>query len=162
MTPVRWTLRSLAILLLIPLLTGCSLIQSGDSTYKIKDEDVLAQPREVNAGGLSYREPLEFQNGIGLRAVAVQNRLAISVLNRSNEPVVIGPKMVRIVLPDRTYAFEPERDDLRGFPILQIEPGESTVFSVQVSQLDELVDYGLVLNYPPRDILLRVFIEPAS
>jgi len=112
---------------------------------------------------LGYNEPTKFEKGIGLRAVAKERLVAISVRNRTDAPVTLGPKSFRLILPDRTYAFDEKVDDLKGFPVVDIPPGETGLFTAGVAGVHgDLANLGVVLNYPPAGVLAQVFVEKAE
>lgn len=112
---------------------------------------------------MGYNEPSRFEKGIGLRAVAKGRYLAISVRNRTESPITLGPKSFRLILPDRQYAFDEKLDDLKGFPVVDVAPGETGLFTVGVGGLhDDLSNLGVVLNYPPAGVLLQVIAEKAE
>jgi hypothetical protein len=47
--------------------------------------------------------------------------------------------------------------------VREVAPGASELFTVIVGGIDDsLVDYAVVLNYPPASLLHRAFIEPTA
>lgn len=134
--------------------------KTGESPQFAKPVDTGA-PAE-GQGVLGYNEPLHWEKGVGVRAVARGRILAISVANRTQTAIVVGPKEFRLLLPDRQYAFDPARDDLAGFPVKELKPGQADVFTLGVPGLGDLTGYALVFNYPPAEVLARVFVEPAQ
>lgn len=109
-----------------------------------------------------YNPPSQYEKGIGLRAAADVGTLLISVDNQSDQAVLIGPDMFRLITPDGLYAFERGREDLSGFRIRTLQPGEHDVFVVRLPRLSTLSEYALVMNYPPAELIQRVFIEPVG
>lgn len=161
---IRFTLRlSLPILLVIAPLFTSACRSTG------VEEPLFAQPAETGPpprgrGVSGYNEPLDWQNGVGLRAVARGQILLISVKNLTDEPLYIEPEAFRLIMPEqRLYELQADREDLSGFLPRPVEPGEGELYSVGMPQaLGDLTQYALVLNYPPRQVLLRTFIEPVA
>lgn len=155
-------------LLLIPFVFGLlslGLLACGKSEPTPAELLLSQKPQQAipgpGEGILGYNEPLVTQSEVGLRATTRGRLLAISVHNQSREPIIVGPEQFRILLPDRRqYAFTRDKNDLSGFPIKELEPGEHDVFTVAIGGLPGVEGLPLVFNYPPNDILLRVIIEP--
>ncbi len=148
-----------SLLLVLSLGTGC---RRGPT-----DKDLLAsyeqaqQPMEepIVQG---YNTPVVWSQNVGLRAVAKGGLLFLSVDNRSNQEITIGPKSFRLILPEGTFAFEEPQCDLSGFPIRKLHPTSKELFTVRVSQFEDLADYSVVMQYPPTGLMIRVFIEPTD
>lgn len=169
LAPVIWS-RLLATcamaLALAASLVGCALFGTGDDpeyVEQIEAYEEIGQPRQRIAppgeGVLGYNEPLVWHRGVGFRAVSSGDILAISISNRTSQPLVAGPEQFRLLLPTREqYRFETGRDDLSGFPVYEIGPGQSEVFTIRVPRL-EMVGLVLVFNYPPLELLERVRVE---
>ncbi len=152
-TAIPWAAFALACLLV----SACSRGQTGEdiiAAYSEADESVT----EI-AIVSGYNEPVAFEKGIGLRAVAHSQVLAISVRNNSPEAITLGPKSFRLVTPDGLYEFDPDHDDLKGFHVQDIEPGDSAIFTAGLAGKRDLVDLGVALNYPPSGVLMQVFVE---
>ncbi|MGF1572623.1 MAG: hypothetical protein ACFCU1_06080 [Sumerlaeia bacterium] len=149
----------LGLVLLSGLFAGCN--GSGN------DQVELASVVDPNQNGratavLGYNRPTEFQKGIGLRAASSGNQLVISVLNNSADQIILGPKSFRVLLPNEMVPLDEGNLDLTFFPVRTINPGENTIFSVIIPRFDSMTSYKLVMNYPPKQILLPVAIESAS
>jgi hypothetical protein len=146
------------------LLAGCLLAGACAGKPEVGeslDDLTILRPPGRNEGISGYNEPLDWQNGIGVRAVARGDILMISVKNNTAGPVLVEPAAFRLITPDSRapYEMEPGRDDLSGFPPRRLEPGQSDLFTAQLRGRDDLVDNALVFNYPPARVMLRVFVE---
>lgn len=128
-------------------------------------EGRLQKPAELGQGIFGYNEPLEdmWMNGVGLRAVAQDRAIAVSIHNRTGSPITMTPYQFRLLLPDRTlYEFKGDRNDLLWFPERPILHGGREVFVVGVPDLPQLIGLKLVYNYPPKKVLLRAEVEPVG
>lgn len=111
---------------------------------------------------LGYNQPQAAQFGVGLRAAAEGNRLTISVDNRSADPIIIGPKSFRLISQGELVPFEYGKADISMFPITTLNSGSHEFFLVTMTGVETLLGTSVVLNYPPKEILLRVPVEQAS
>lgn len=111
---------------------------------------------------LGYNEPAKFERGVGLRAAGSGRYVVISVRNSTDQPLTLGPKCFRLVLPDGLRAFEEGKDDLKGFPVVDVPPGEMAMFSAGISGMDDVANLGVVLNYPPAGVVMQAFVEPVQ
>ncbi len=153
-------IRLIQVGMILVVLLGCGRNRTGEELIAAYDKsEQSASDYSIVSG---YNEPVEFKSGIGLRAAASGSILTVSVRNRSMETMTLGPEAFRLVMPDGLYAFNPDRDDLKGFPVRDIEPGSSALFTVGVAGRRALHDLGLVLNYPPAGVLMQVLVEPAG
>ena len=145
---------------LLSVLCGCGRDKTGEKIIAAYDQsENSASDYSVVSG---YNEPTEAKNGVGLRAAAKDQILTISVRNDTLETLTLGPDAFRLVLPDGLYAFDPERDDMKGFPIRDVEPASYGLFTVGVAGRRDLAGFGVVLNYPPADVLMQVLVEPVG
>ncbi len=123
----------------------------------------VESPEASQQAILGYNRPHKFVSGVGLRAAARENQLVISVLNTSDSPIVIGPESFRILTNDRRQIpLDNGTFDLSFFPIRTIQPGEFDIFTVVIPNLKSLAGNRVVLNYPPKNVLLPVVIEDAE
>lgn len=132
----------------------------GATEELLTPDDIRGGAAEGGGAVAGYNPPHEYERQIGVRAAAQENTLLVSVHNRRDEPIIVGPDMFRIITPDGLYAFERGRDDLSGFGIRELAPGEGDVFIVRVPRHMELGGLAVVMNYPPAEVIQRVFIEP--
>jgi hypothetical protein len=111
--------------------------------------------------GFNEPFPQNYQEGIGLRAVTWDRWLAISVRNIGADAIALEPEAFRLIMPDRTlYAIGQDRHRMSLFTPTQVGPGQNTALIARLPEIDNLERLHVILNYPPRNVLLRVPIEP--
>ncbi|MDK2972481.1 MAG: hypothetical protein PWP23_2236 [Candidatus Sumerlaeota bacterium] len=155
--------------LTLPLAAGLMLALAACGANKpevgesLDDLTILKVPGR-GQGMSGYNEPLDWQKGIGVRAVARGDVLMISVKNRTKTAILVEPEAFRLITPDhaKPYGFDRERDDLSGFVPRRLEPEQSDLFTVQLREFDDLIGNAVVFNYPPAGVLMRVFVEPVG
>ncbi|MEQ8822263.1 MAG: hypothetical protein RLY93_18670 [Sumerlaeia bacterium] len=142
---------------------GCG--GKGDSaSADLKDKPARPANLPSTANGQAiagFNEPRQYTKGIGIRAAAQGPLLVISLVNRSQETLIVGPEQFRLLESNRgTYAFSDRRDDLSGFQIRSLEPGAKDFVTVRVPGR-QLAGMPLIFNYPPMELLMRVPVERA-
>ncbi len=111
--------------------------------------------------GFNEPFPTKYQNGIGMRAVTWDRWLAISIRNIGSDPITLEPQAFRLIMPDRTlYAIGQERHRMSLFAPTQVPPGHNTALIARLPEIENLEQLSVILNYPPRNVLLPVPIEP--
>lgn len=113
---------------------------------------------------VGYNNPpmSQFQNEIGFHAACDGQDLYLSIANGSSAPIVLGPKAFRILYDNRQYAFSEDKHDLTLFDITTIPAKSVHNFYVNVSDIPNLSENFIVMNYPPKGVLLRVPIEQVT
>jgi len=149
-------MRYLFPLALLLILSGCG--KSSDADSSIPGQ---SGKRTIVVG---YNNPPtnQFQNEIGFHAACDGQDLYLSIANGSSAPIVLGPKAFRILFDDRQYAFSEDKHELTLFDITTIPAKSVHNFYVNVSDVPELSEKYIVMNYPPKGVLMRVPIEQVT
>jgi hypothetical protein len=153
--------------LLLTFLIATTVVACGKKAEVVPDEladlTILQTPGR-DAGISGYNEPLDWQAGIGVRAVANGDLLMISVRNNSPRPIAVEPEAFRLILPEsrELRALDRTRDDLSGFAPRRIAPGGRELFTARLSRIDELVGMPLVFQYPPENVRMRLVVESTA
>lgn len=169
-TTLQETLRRFVILTIQAVL----LIAISSCASRNNDAETLLNPFEemqgpyrpdYGEGVQGYNEPFDesYRRDIGMRAVTWDRWLAISIRNRGADSIYLEPEAFRLVMPDRTlYAIGQERHGMTLFTPTEVPAGDVTLLIARIPELDNLIQLSVILNYPPRDALVRCPIEPVA